>query len=47
MEGILEEEGEMPLDIQKVINTNRENKLTPMPRGEVREILSVSTAAYS
>ena len=33
MEGILEEEGEMPLDIQKVINTNRENKLTPMPRG--------------
>ena len=24
MEGILEEEGEMPLDIQKVINTNKE-----------------------
>ena len=47
MEGILEEEGEIPFDIEKVINTNKENKLTPMPRGEVREILSVSAAAYS
>ena len=35
MEGILEEEGEIPFDIEKVINTNNENKLTPMPRVEV------------